>query len=69
MDIPQNSEIETVATDALWLTATADATDSRRRVSKRWHVADVKNIAGDDQTTLMVDRNSANITHTFQFYV
>ena len=36
---------------------------------KRWHVSDVKNIAGDDQTTLMVHRNSANIACTFRFYV
>ena len=37
--------------------------------SKRWHVTDVKNIAGDDQATLMVYRNSANIACTFLFYV
>ena len=42
---------------------------SRHRFSKRWHVSDVKNIAGDDQTTLMVHRNSANISCTFRFYV
>ena len=51
------------------LTATAVITDSRHRFSKRWHVADVKNIAGDDQTTLMVHRNSANISCTFRIYV
>ena len=39
--------------------ATAVATDSRRRFSKRRHVTDIKNITGDDQATLMVDRNSA----------
>ena len=44
-------------------------TDSRHRFSKRWHVADVKNIAGDDQTTLMVYRNLANFACTFRFYV
>ena len=44
-------------------------TDLRHHFSKRWHVADVKNIAGDDQTTLMVHRNSANIACTFRFYV
>ena len=44
--------------------ATAVITDS-----KRWHVADVKNIAGDDQTTLMVHRNSANIACTSCIYV
>ena len=26
---------------------------------ERWHIADVKNISGDDQATLMVDQNSA----------
>ena len=51
------------------LTAMAVITDSRHRFSKRWHVANVKNIAGDDQTTLMVHRNSANIACTFRFYV
>ena len=54
---------------APWLTATAVITDSRHRFSKRWHIADVKNIAGDDQTTLMVHRNSANIACTFRIYV
>ena len=44
-------------------------TDSCYRFSKRWHVADVKNIVGDDQTTLMVHRNFANIACTFRFYV
>ena len=29
------------------------------RISKRWHVVDVNNFTGDDQTTLTVDRNSA----------
>ena len=43
--------------------------DSRHRFSKRWHVADVKNITGDDQATLMVYWNSANIACTFRFYV
>ena len=51
------------------LMATAVITDSRCRFSKRWHVADVKNIAGDDHTTLMVHRNSANIVCTFRIYV
>ena len=54
---------------ASWLTATAVIRDLRHRFSKRWHVADVKNIAGDDQTTLMVHRNSANIACTFRIYV
>ena len=51
------------------LTATAVITDSRHRFLKRWYVADVKNIADDDQTTLMVHQNSANIWCTFRFYV
>ena len=51
------------------LTITAVITDSRHRFSKKWHVADVKNVAGDDQTTLMAHRNSANIACTFRFYV
>ena len=54
---------------APWLTATAVITDSRHRFSKRWHVADVKTIARDDQATLIVHRNSANIACTFRLYV
>ena len=54
---------------APWLTATAVITDSHHSFSKRWHVADVKNIAGDDQTTVMVHRNSANLACTFRIYV
>ena len=47
---------------APWLTATAVVMCSRRRFSifrRDDMFADVKNIAGDDQTTLMVDQNSA----------
>ena len=51
------------------LTATAVITDSGHSLSKRWHVADVKNITGNDQTTLMVYRNSANIAYTFRIYI
>ena len=51
------------------LTATAVITGSRPRFSKRWDVVDVKNIAGNDQTTLVVHRNSANIVCTFRIYV
>ena len=51
------------------LTATAVIMNSRHRFSKRWHVADVKNIAGNDQTILMVHRNSANIACPFRLYV
>ena len=54
---------------APWLTATSVITDLRHRFSKRWHVAEVKNIADDDQITLMVHRNSANIACTFRIYV
>ena len=54
---------------APWLTAMAVNKDSRHRFSKKWHVAEVINIAGDDQTTLMVHRNSANIACTFRIYV
>ena len=54
---------------APWLTATAVITDSRPRFSKRWHVVDVKNIAGNNQITLAVHRNSANIACTFRIYV
>ena len=43
--------------------------DSHHRFSERWHVADVKNIAGDNQTKLTVHRNSANIACTFRIYV
>ena len=51
------------------LTATAVVMDTRHRCSKRWHVVDIKNIAGDNQTTLMVHRNSASIMCTFRFYI
>ena len=54
---------------ALSLTATAVITDSRHHFSKRWHVAVVKTIAGDNKATLMVHRNSANIACTFRSYV
>ena len=61
-------EMEMVATDVPRLTATVVAMDSCRRFSKRWHVTDVKNIAGDDQANLMVNRNYTNIAHIFRFY-
>ena len=51
------------------LAAMAVATHPHSRISKRWHVADVKNIAGNDQATLMVHRDPANIACTFRFYV
>ena len=54
-------QLETVATDAPRL--------PRHHFSKRCQVADIKNIAGDDQATPMVYRNSANIAYTFRFYV
>ena len=40
------------------LTVAAVATHPHCRISKRWHVVDVKNVTGDDQATLTVDRNS-----------
>ena len=57
--------------DRDWCSAllTAVATDCRRRFSKKLRVAYVKNIAGDDQATLMFDRNSTKIAHCFRFYV
>ena len=54
---------------APWLTATAVITDSRPHFSKRWHVVDVKHSAGNDKTTLVVHRISANIACTFRIYV
>ena len=51
------------------LTATAVIMDSHHRFSTRCQVANVKNIAGDDQTTLMVHRNSTNIACPFRFYI
>ena len=48
-----------IATVVPQLTATAVAMHPRSRISKRWHVADIKNITEDDQATLTVDRNSA----------
>ena len=65
----QNCGFSTKWRHALRLTATAVITDSRHRFSKRWHVANVRNIAGDGQTTIMVHQNSANIACTFRFYV
>ena len=59
--------METVATCSM--TDGNGITDSHHRFSKRWHVTDVKNIAGDEDTTLMVHRDSANIACTFRFYV
>ena len=47
--------METVVTDAPRLMAMAAATESRHNFSKRLHVADIKNIAGDDQTTQRVE--------------
>ena len=41
----------------------------KKRVLDRWSFVHIKNIAGDDQATLMDHQNSANITYTFRFYV
>ena len=51
------------------LTATAVIVYSRYRFLKRWHVSAIKNIAGVDQATLMIHRNSSNIACTFRFYI
>ena len=64
MGIPRNDEMEVVAT--------AVTTDSCRRLPKRsfkQRIANVKNIAGDDQATLRVDQNSANITQFFEIFI
>ena len=60
MGILRNEKMEAVATDAPQLTAMAVATDSCLHFSEgiaRMAQADVKNIAGIDQATLMVDQN------------
>ena len=65
-------EMETMVTGASWLMATSIATDPCRRLPKRslkGQVADVKNITGDDQATLRIDRNSANIAYIITIYV
>ena len=52
-----NGKMEAVATDDSWLTAMAVSTDSCRRLPKsslNQHVADIKNIASNDQATLRV---------------
>ena len=51
------------------LTATTVVMDSRCLFSKRWHVANVKSITGNDQTTLIVYRNFEDIEYTFRFYI
>ena len=69
MGIPWNGEMEAVVTDAPWLMEMAVAADWRHRLPKislTRHVDDIKNIAGDDQATIRVDRNSANIAHTLK---
>ena len=61
--------MEVVATDAARLTAMPVAMNSHRRFPKRslkWHVADIKNIAGDDQIILSVDKRSATVTQSFE---
>ena len=50
--------VYTIATVVLQLTGTTVATHPRRRISKRWHVANIKNFNGDNQATLMVDRKN-----------
>ena len=60
-----------ITNDAPWLVAIAITMDAHHRLLKRLlkrHVADVKNIAGDDQAMLMVDQYSVNIMHTIEIY-
>ena len=64
--------MDKVATDAPRLMATAVAKHSCRRLPKRLlerHVADVKIIAGDDEATLRVNQNSANIMQSFKIFI
>ena len=68
VDFPRNCEMEMVAT-CFTTDGNGIITNWRHNFSKRRHDADVKNIAGDDQATLIVHRNSANIASTFRFYV
>ena len=56
--------METVVTEAPLLIATVVAMNSRHRFWKRWHIADVKNIAEDDQATLIVYQNYTDIDFT-----
>ena len=58
VDFPRNFKIEMVATCST-TDGMAVATDPRHHFSKRWHGAAVKNIAGEDQVTLIADRNFA----------
>ena len=66
--IPQKSRVPSAFTSVYvyaivtvvpQLTTAAVATYPHRRISKRLHVADVKNLIGDDQAGLTVDQNSA----------
>ena len=64
--------MEAVATVAPCLTATAGATDSCHCLPKRsfkQHIADIKNISGNDPATLKVELNSANILQSFEIFV
>ena len=64
--------MEAVATDATRFMATEIAMDSPHRRPKRslkLHVADFKNVAGDDQVTLRVYLNSVIIAQSFEIYV
>ena len=51
--------VYTIATVVSQKTAMEVATYPCRRISKRWHFADIKNFTGDEQATLTVDRHSA----------
>ena len=61
-----------ITNDAPWLTAMAVAMDWRHRLLKRLlelEIANIINISGDNQTTIRVNRNSANIMQFFEIYV
>ena len=38
------------------------------QISLKLHIADIKNITGDDQVTLKVERNSATIAQALEIY-
>ena len=68
VDFLRNCEMETVVT-----CFTTDGKGSCHRFVpsffKELIICRCQSIAGDDQATLMVDKNSANIAYTFRFYV
>ena len=70
VDIPQHGEMEAVVTDTSWLTASvADSCCRFPKRSLKCHIADIKNIASNDQATLRVYQNSANVEQFFKIFV